>query len=101
MPRKQVRLPTEEEEAAIQRGIAADPENPEWTDEDFARMRAAREVVPEMVAEHRRRTRGPQKAPRKVPVTVRLDHDLVEKLRASGPGWQSRMNGLLRKALAK
>ena len=99
--RRKIRLPTPEEEAAIQRGIAADPDNPELTEEDFARMRPAREVVPEIVAEYERRTRGPQKAPRKVPVTVRLDHDLVEKLRASGPGWQSRMNGLLRKALAK
>ena len=31
--------PTDEEEAAIQRGIAADPDNPEWTDDQFRRAR--------------------------------------------------------------
>jgi uncharacterized protein (DUF4415 family) len=32
-------------------------------------------------------------------VTVRLDGDLIDRLRASGPGWQSRMNAMLRKAV--
>ena len=36
--------PTDEEEIAIQAGIAADPDNPEWTDEMFARARPAAEV---------------------------------------------------------
>lgn len=39
-----------EEEAAIQAGIASDPDNPEWTEEDFARAHPASEVVPELVA---------------------------------------------------
>ncbi|MFC7557500.1 hypothetical protein ACFQU7_42690 [Pseudoroseomonas wenyumeiae] len=38
-------MPTDAEEAAIQHGIAADPENPEWTEEDFARARPAAEVL--------------------------------------------------------
>ena len=29
-------------------------------------------------------------------VSIRLDQDLVAKLRASGPGWQSRVNEALR-----
>lgn len=32
-------LNTLEEEAAIQRGIDQDPDNPEWTAEDFKKMR--------------------------------------------------------------
>ena len=44
-----------------------------------------------------RRGRPPKEAP-KVPVTLRLDADLVEKLRAGGQGWQSRVNETLRKA---
>jgi uncharacterized protein (DUF4415 family) len=32
-------------------------------------------------------------------VTVRLDGDLVDRLRETGPGWQSRINALLRKAV--
>ena len=46
-----------------------------------------------------RRVRGPQKAPVKEVISVRLDLDLVERLRESGPGWQSRMNETLRKAV--
>ena len=33
---------------------------------------------------------------RKVPISIRLDPDLVEALRASGRGWQSRVNAALR-----
>jgi hypothetical protein len=37
--------PTADEEAAIQRGIDADPDNPEWTAEDFAKARPFSELV--------------------------------------------------------
>ena len=91
--------PTDEEEAAIQRGIAADPHNPELTKADFAVMRPAAEVVPDVVAAHERRRRGPQKKPTKLLVSLRLDRDVHERLRASGPGWQTRANDILRKAV--
>jgi hypothetical protein len=46
-----LRMPTDEEEAAIQRGIAQDPDSPEWTDEMFAQARPAAEVMgPELIA---------------------------------------------------
>ena len=32
-------------------------------------------------------------------VTLRLDQDVIDKLRAAGDGWHSRANGLLRKAV--
>ncbi len=32
-------------------------------------------------------------------VTLRLDPDVIEKFRASGPGWQSRINAALREAV--
>jgi hypothetical protein len=37
---------TDAEEAEVQRRIALDPENPELTDEQLARMQPAREVLP-------------------------------------------------------
>ena len=47
-----LRRNTDAEEAAIQRGIAADPDSPELTDEFFANNRPASEVLPpEMYAE--------------------------------------------------
>ncbi|MBF0169161.1 MAG: BrnA antitoxin family protein [Alphaproteobacteria bacterium] len=45
-----------------------------------------------------KRGRGPQKAPTKEHISVRLDSDLVAHFRAIGPGWQTRLNALLRKA---
>jgi uncharacterized protein (DUF4415 family) len=42
------------------------------------------------------RRRGAQKAPKKVPVSIRLSHDVVERLRASGSGWQCRADEALR-----
>ncbi len=35
---------------------------------------------------------------RKTPITIRLDPDIVEHYKATGKGWQSRMNDDLRKA---
>jgi uncharacterized protein (DUF4415 family) len=40
--------------------------------------------------------RGPQKAPTKELVSIRLSRDVVERLRASGHGWQSRVDTVLR-----
>jgi|SRR3972149_2491952 len=40
--------------------------------------------------------RGPQKKPTKVAVTVRYSPEVVEFFRATGEGWQTRMNDALR-----
>lgn len=34
----------------------------------------------------------------KVSTTIRLDADVLEKFRATGPGWQSRINAVLKAA---
>jgi uncharacterized protein (DUF4415 family) len=36
---------------------------------------------------------------RKVSTTIRLDEDIVSHFRAEGPGWQTRVNAALRKAV--
>lgn len=91
------------EEVAINAGIAADPDTWELTEEEMALSRPAIEVVPHIVEAYRRgklgrRTRGRQKAPLKVPVSLRLDPDVVEHFRATGRGWQTRINDTLRRA---
>ena len=47
-----------------------------------------------------RRTRGPNKRPAKEQVAIRLDQEIVGALRASGPGWQTRVNAALKAWLA-
>lgn len=82
------------EDAAIARGIARDPDTFEPDDAELARLRPAAEVFPAIVAEHRR-TRGPQKAPVKERITIRLDAHVVDFFRRSGRGWQARVNAAL------
>jgi uncharacterized protein (DUF4415 family) len=72
-------------------------DNPEWTEEDFAKARPFAEVFPEL-AEKIRRGRGPQKAPTKTLVSLRIDKDVLERFKSGGAGWQSRINEALRKA---
>ena len=95
---REVVVPSDEEEEAIQRGIALDPDAPEWTDEDWARARPAVEAVPHVVERHRH-TRGRQKAPIKEKVTVRLDADIVAHFREGGRGWQTKLNEALRQVI--
>ncbi len=47
------------------------------------------------------RRRGAQKTPVKVPTTIRLDADVLEALKASGKGWQTRVNDALRDLVKK
>ena len=95
--------PTPEEEEAINQGIALDPDAQPWTEEEWARSRPAIEVVPHIVKAYRegRLTIAPhlRKEHPKTRVTIRLDADLVARLRADGPGWQTRANAALREAV--
>ena len=83
-------------------GAPFDDANPEWTAEMFAKARPAEEILPLEVLAAFKRPRGrPAKAAPKVRVAVRLDPDVVAHFRATGPGWQTRINaalaGLVRK----
>lgn len=73
-------------------------DNPEWTAEDFKNARPFAEVFPDL-AESIRRSRGrPPVAKPKQAVSIRLDQDVLEKFRATGKGWQGRINEALRNA---
>ena len=47
-----------------------------------------------------KRTRGPNKQPTKAQVAIRLDPDVLSAFRAGGPGWQTRLNAVLKDWLA-
>lgn len=77
-----------------------DVDNPEWTAADFKRARPAREVVPHIVDAYlRRRGRPPLGETPKVQVTLRLDPAVIAHFKATGEGWQTRINDALAKAI--
>jgi uncharacterized protein (DUF4415 family) len=86
------------EAAQLTRAAQADPDNPPLR--AGAVLRPAHEVHPNLVAEQLRRGRPKSDAPKRQ-VTLRLDRDVVERLRASGPGWQTRVNAALRSWLQR
>src|SRR5438874_544849 len=69
-----VRAMTEEK---IERNALDDPDNPPWTEEEWAR---ARVVWPQG----------------KAPVTLRLDKDIIAWFKSQGRGYQTRINAVLR-----
>jgi uncharacterized protein (DUF4415 family) len=73
-------------------------DNPEWTEEDFKNARPFAEVFPEF-AESIRRSRGrPAVESPKRQISLRLDPDVIDAFKATGKGWQGRINDALRKA---
>lgn len=75
-------------------------DNPAWTDEDFARAKPFAEVFPEQHAEWKKRGRPAVPAP-KVHIGFRLGADLVEAIRATGRGYNARVEKALREAIEK
>ncbi len=69
---------------------------PELTDEFFdrAEIRRGDQLI------RRGRGRPPLASPKKL-IALRLDPDVIERFRATGPGWQSRINMVLREYLEK
>jgi uncharacterized protein (DUF4415 family) len=75
-----------------------DADNPEWTKDDFARARPAAEVLSARLL---RKVRGPQRAPTKERITIRLSRDVLGRFRESGQGWQSKVDDALRQWLKR
>ena len=70
-----------------------DPDDaPELTDEWFQRadLYEGERLI--------RRGRPPSAHPKKA-ISLRIDADVLDRFKASGPGWQARMNDALRKAV--
>lgn len=62
-------------------------DNPEWTKDDFAKAKPFDEVFPTM-----RKGRGPNRAPTKELVSLRLSPEVLKHFKADGPGWQTRID---------
>lgn len=68
---------------------------PDWVDEDDAPDLSAVAFRERLEATPVRRGRPKTETP-KISTTLRLDADILEFYRATGPGWQGRINAALR-----
>jgi uncharacterized protein (DUF4415 family) len=83
------------------RSTWSDPDDaPEWDDEDFqnAELKIDGLVVRPATGTYAKRGRPKLDKPKKL-VTLRLDPDVLDRLRQSGPGWQSKVNDILKRAV--
>lgn len=86
-------------EDQVQRMIASDPDAPEATDEQLAQAKPFGEAFPALADAMRKNVGGrPKLENPKVAVSLRLDQEIVARFKATGPGWQTRMNDALREA---
>ena len=103
--KNKLKRPNRDEEAGIQIGIQEDPDNPEWSEHDFSRSRPAQEALPEIIGKNNAEyllNKSPGRPPKENPkrrITIRLDADLVDWIKEQGPGYQTRINTILRDAM--
>ncbi|WGF89065.1 BrnA antitoxin family protein [Marinivivus vitaminiproducens] len=79
--------------------MAKDRDNPAWTTEDFAEAKPFKDTFPKAHREWKRLGRPPVENP-KVHIGFRLAADVVEGVRATGKGYNARVEKVLREALA-
>ena len=75
-------------------------DSPPLSDDILAAMKPALETFPDLAEESARRKRGqrgPQKKPRKVMISLRLESSIVDAYKAAGRGYQTRMAAVLEK----
>jgi uncharacterized protein (DUF4415 family) len=78
-----------------------DHDTPELTDDDFARARPFKETFPRQYEAWRQRGGRPRVERPKVHVGFRLAADVVEGIKATGKGYNARVEKVLRDALAR
>ena len=74
----------------------------ELTDEDFSRATTVKSLPASLKAKLKAvNRRGSQKAPTKELISIRLSRDVLASYRATGPGWQGRIDEALKRSLAR
>lgn len=74
--------------------IDANGEVRELSAEEMAQFKPAADVLPPSL-QIKLGVRGQQKRPTKERITIRLSREVVEQFRATGEGWQTRMDAAL------
>jgi len=75
----------------------------ELTSKDLKRFKPLAKVNPSLLAKIKKGVgeRGAQKAPTKVPISIRVSPEVAEYFRAEGRGWQVHMDRVLRDYVAQ
>ncbi len=73
-------LPTDEEEVIINSAIVSDPDTYELSDKEFANLRPVGRPVAEVTKDR---------------ITIRLSQEVTDYFRATGKGWQTRIDRIL------
>jgi len=68
----------------------------ELTEDDFKHATPFTALPDSLRTTLSRRARGPQKAPVKERITIRLSPEVVAPFRATGDGWQTRLDAALK-----
>lgn len=84
---RKIKLPTSEEDAAITTAANSDADSVPFTDEEW-------ESVKPLI----RRGRPPSGIT-KEKISIRLSRDVIDQFKASGDGWQSRIDSALKEWL--
>ena len=88
-------------QAQLEAALAAAPSDGPPTGIDWSKaVRTSGGGVAATIAELRR-VRGKNRAPTKQQIAIRLDPEVLAAFRASGPGWQTRVNTVLKDWLAR
>lgn len=91
IPRRTYYLPTEEEDREITAAALADPDAQPMTDEEL-----------DSLVSYKVYLRGrPKLANKKQLVSVRYSPEVLQWFRATGPGWQARMDEALKAHIAR
>ncbi|MBI5141690.1 MAG: BrnA antitoxin family protein [Nitrospirae bacterium] len=80
-------MPTPEEDSRIQSGIDSDPDAYSLSDEEWERVKPLVRIG------------RPKAEITKERITIRLSHDVVTQFRATGNGWQTRIDAALKEWL--
>ena len=79
--------------------IITDDDNPEWTEAVFARARPFKDIFPAQFEAWKRGRGRPRADAPKVMMGFRLAADLAAGIKASGKGYNARVEKLLREAI--
>jgi uncharacterized protein (DUF4415 family) len=77
-----------------------DPDNPPTTAENWADAIVSRSLAELKTKLAARKTRGAGKKPVKIQTAIRFDPDVLAALKATGRGWQTRVNNVMREWVA-